>query len=155
LLNIYVDADACPVKREVYRVAERQRLEVTLVANSRMRIPKQGRVVLKVVADGLDAADNWISDHAEAGDIVVTADIPLASRSIEKGARVIGPTGKPFTEDNIGTAVAGRSLMADLRSAGEVTAGPPPLKKRDRSRFLQALENAIQAIRREHSGPLR
>ena len=155
LLNIYVDADACPVKSEVYRVAERQRLEVTLVANSRMRIPKQGRVVLKVVADGLDAADNWISDHAEAGDIVVTADIPLASRCIEKGARVIGPTGKPFTEDNIGTAVAGRALMADLRSAGEVTAGPPPLKKRDRSRFLQALENAIQAIRREHSGPLR
>ena len=155
MLNIYVDADACPVKMEVYRVAERQRLEVTLVANSRMRLPKQGRVVLKVVADGLDAADNWIADHLEAGDIVVTADIPLASRCIEKGARVIGPTGKPFTEDNIGTAVAGRALMADLRSAGEVTAGPPPLKKRDRSRFLQALENAIQAIRREHLPPLR
>src|SRR6056297_1577353 len=117
-----------------------------LVANSRMRIPKQGRVVLKVVADGLDAADNWISDHAEAGDIVVTADIPLASRCIEKGARVIGPTGKPFTEDNIGAAVAGRALMADLRSSGEFTAGPPPLKKRDRSRFLQTLENVIQTI---------
>jgi len=150
LLNIYVDADACPVKSEVYRVADRYRLEVMLVANSRMRIPKEGRVVLKVVADGLDAADNWIADHAEAGDIVVTADIPLASRCIEKGARVIGPTGKPFTEDNIGPAVAGRALMADLRSAGEVTAGPPPLKKRDRSRFLQALENVIQAIRREN-----
>lgn len=150
LLNIYVDADACPVKSEVYRVADRYRLEVTLVANSRMRIPKQGRIVLKVVADGLDAADNWIADHAEAGDIVVTADIPLASRCIEKGARVIGPTGKPFTEDNIGAAVAGRALMADLRSSGEFTAGPPPLKKRDRSRFLQTLENVIQTIRREY-----
>lgn len=154
LLNIYVDADACPVKSEVYRVADRHRMQVTVVANSRMRIPKQGMVVLKVVAEGPDAADNWIADHAEAGDIVVTADIPLAGRCIEKGARVIGPMGKPFTEDNIGAALAGRALMADLRSAGEVTPGPPPLKKRDRSRFLQALENGVQAIRREYSGHL-
>ena len=151
MLNIYVDADACPVKSEVYRVADRYCLEVTLVANSRMRIPKEARVALKVVGDGLDVADDWIADQAEPGDIVVTADIPLASRCIKKGARVIAPTGKPFTEDNIGSAVAGRDLMAGLRSAGEITAGPPPLQKRDRSRFLQQLENAIQAIRREHA----
>lgn len=151
MLNIYVDADACPVKSEVYRVAERYRLEVTLVANARMRVPKEGRVGLKVVGDGLDAADDWIADQAEPGDIVVTADIPLASRCVKKGASVIAPTGRPFTEDNIGSAVAGRDLMAGLRSAGEITGGPPPLQKRDRSRFLQQLENVIQAIRRAHA----
>ena len=152
MLNIFVDADACPVKSEVYRVADRYRLAVTLVANCRMRVPKEGRVVLKVVGDGLDAADDWIADQVASGDIVVTADIPLASRCIKKGARVISPTGRQFTEDNIGSAVAGRDLMSGLRSAGEITAGPPPLQKRDRSRFLQQLENVIQAIRREHAG---
>ena len=152
MLNIFVDADACPVKSEVYRVADRYRLAVTLVANSRMRVPKEGRVLLKVVGDGLDAADDWIADQVASGDIVVTADIPLASRCIKKGARVISPTGRQFTEDNIGSAVAGRDLMSGLRSAGEITAGPPPLLKRDRSRFLQQLENVIQAIRREHAG---
>ncbi len=152
MLNIFVDADACPVKSEVYRVADRYRLEVTLVANSRMRVPKEGRVALNVVAEDPDAADDWIADQAEAVDIVVTADILLAGRCIKKGARVIAPTGRLFTEDNIGSAVAGRDLMAEIRSTGEMTPGPPPLQKRDRSRFLQQLENVIQAIRREHAG---
>jgi len=147
LLHIFVDADACPVKQEVYRVAGRFRLEVTLVANSRMRVPDERWIALEVVKDGFDAADDWIVEHVQTDDIVVTADIPLASRCIKKGARVIGPTGKPFTEDNIGMAVASRDLMSELRSAGEITGGPPPLRKRDRSRFLEKLDNMIQSIR--------
>jgi hypothetical protein len=149
LLHIFVDADACPVKPEVYRVANRCRLNVTLVANSWMRIPNEPWIALQVVGNGFDAADDWIVEHVEPHDIVVTADIQLASRCIEQGARVIGPTGKPFTEDNIGEAVATRDLLSELRSAGEITGGPPPLKKRDRSRFLQRLDEVIQSIRRE------
>ncbi|MCD4717613.1 MAG: YaiI/YqxD family protein [Desulfobacterales bacterium] len=149
LLHIFVDADACPVKNEVYRVASRYRLNVTLVANSWMRIPNERWIVLEVVEDGLDAADDWIAEHVEPHDIVVTADIPLASRCLNEGARVIGSTGKPFTENNIGEAVATRDLLSDLRGAGEITGGPPPLKKRDRSRFLQQLDEIIQSIRRK------
>jgi len=145
-----VDADACPVKQEVYRVAHRYGLYVTLVANSRMRIPDEQRIVLKVVADGFDAADDWIVAHVSPHDIVITADIPLASRCLKKGARVMGPTGKPFTENNIGSAVATRDLLSGLRDAGEITGGPPPLKKSDRSRFLEQLDNMIQSIRRQH-----
>jgi uncharacterized protein YaiI (UPF0178 family) len=147
LLHIFVDADACPVKQEVYRVASRFRLEVTLVANSWMRVPDERWIALEVVKDGFDAADDWIVEHVQTGDIVVTADIPLAGRCIKKGARVISPTGKPFTEDNIGMAVATRDLMSDLRNAGEITGGPPPLTKRDRARFLEQLDNLIQSIR--------
>jgi len=150
LLHIFVDADACPVKQEVYRVAHRYGLYVTLVANSRMRIPDEQRIVLKVVADGFDAADDWIVEHVSPHDIVITADIPLASRCLKKGARVMGPTGKPFTENNIGSAVATRDLLSGLRDAGEITGGPPPLKKSDRSRFLEQLDNMIQSIRRQH-----
>ncbi len=145
-----MDADACPVKQEVYRVAHRYGLYVTLVANSRMRIPDEQRIVLKVVADGFDAADDWIVAHVSPHDIVITADIPLASRCLKKGARVMGPTGKPFTENNIGSAVATRDLLSGLRDAGEITGGPPPLKKSDRSRFLEQLDNMIQSIRRQH-----
>ena len=148
MLHIFVDADACPVKQEVYRVASRFRLEVTLVANSWMRVPDERWITLEVVNDGFDAADDWIVEHVQTDDIVVTADIPLAGRCIKKGARVIGPTGKPFTEDNIGMAVASRDLMSELRSAGEITGGPPPLTKRDRARFLEQLDNVIQSIRR-------
>ncbi|NQT73714.1 MAG: YaiI/YqxD family protein, partial [Chloroflexi bacterium] len=137
MLHIFVDADACPVKQEVYHVAGRYRLEVTLVANSWMRVPNERWIALKVVDDGFDAADDWIVEHVESDDIVVTTDIPLASRCLKEGARVIGPTGKPFTENNIGQAVATRDLLSELRGAGEITGGPPPLKKRDRSRFLQ------------------
>lgn len=151
MLHIFVDADACPVKQEVYRVARRCRLDVTLVANARMRIPNDRGITLKVVADGFDAADDWIAQHVQPCDIVVTADIPLASRCLEKGARVISPAGKPFTENNIGPAVATRGLLSELRAAGEITGGPPPLTKRDRSRFLQQLDTIIQAIRREHT----
>ena len=150
MLHIYVDADACPVKQEIYRVATRCSLEVTLVANSWMRAPNEPWIALEVVAGGLDAADDWIVEHVEPHDIVVTADILLASRCLKEGARVIGSTGKPFTEDNIGDAVATRDLLSELRSAGEMTGGPPPLKKRDRSRFLEQLDEVIQAIRRKH-----
>ncbi len=150
MLHVFVDADACPVKQEVYRVAGRYRLEVTLVTNSWMRVPNESWIALEVVKDGLDAADDWIVEHVQAHDIVVTADIPLASRCLKKGASVVGSTGKPFTEVNIGEAVATRDLLSDLRGAGEITGGPPPLTKRDRSRFLQQLDQVIQSIRRDH-----
>jgi hypothetical protein len=150
LLHLFVDADACPVKQEVYRVANRYRLYVTLVANSWMRVPNEGRIALEVVANGFDAADDWIVEHVQPHDIVVTADILLASRCLKEGAHVIGPTGKPFTENNIGQAVATRNLLSELRGAGDITGGPPPLKKQDRSRFLQQLDGVIQSIRREH-----
>jgi len=149
VLHIFVDADSCPVKSEVYRVADRYRLDVTLVANTRMRVPVDGRVSLEVVGNGSDAADDWIVDHVQPHDIVITADILLASRCVDEGARVIGPTGRLFTENNIGEAVAMRNLFSDLRDAGEITGGSPPLRKRDRSRFLQQLDEMIQAIRRK------
>ena len=148
MLHIFVDADACPVKQEVFRVAGRYGLDVTLVANSRMRIPDEEWIVLEVVGDGLDAADDWIAEHVGPHDIVVTADIPLARRCLQEGARVVGPTGRAFTEDNIGDAVATRDLLTDLRSAGEMTGGPPPIQKKDRSRFLQRLDEVIQSVRR-------
>ncbi len=150
MLHIYIDADACPVKEEVYRVAQRYDLPVTLVAGSRMRIPDSCRVALEVVEQNPDAADDWIVEHVEADDIVITADIPLASRCIAKGAYVLGTTGKPFTDDNIGSALATRNLMTVLREGGEITGGPPPLDKRDRSRFLQALDEAVNTIRRRN-----
>ena len=150
MLHIFVDADACPVKQEVYRVAGRYRLDVTLVANRWMRIPHEPWLTLEVVTDRFDAADDWIVEHVQPHDIVVTADIPLADRCLKKGTQVMGPTGKPFTADNIGGAVAIRDLLSDLRSTGEITGGPPPLNKRDRSRFLQQLDNMIQSIRRAH-----
>ncbi len=150
LLNVFVDADACPVKQEVYRVASRYHLDITLVANSWMRVPNERWITLKIVEDGFDAADDWIVEHLQPYDIVVTADIPLASRCLKKGALVIGPTGKPFTENNIGQALATRDLLSDLRGAGEITGGPPPLKHSDRSRFLEQLDEVIQSIRREH-----
>ena len=150
MLHIFIDADACPVKQEVYRVASRYQLDVTLVANSWMRLPDNQRVSLKVVEAGPDEADNWIAKHVQPNDIVITADIPLASLCLKKGASVIGTTGKPFTEINIGDAVATRDLMSGLRDVGEITGGPPPIKKSDRSRFLQRLDEVVQAIRREH-----
>lgn len=150
MLHIFIDADACPVKPEVYRVAERYKLHVTLVANSWMRIPDESWISIEVVAAGPDVADDWIVEHVDVDDIVVTTDIPLASRCLQKDACAIKPSGKVFTEDNIGDALATRALMEDLRSAGEITGGPPPLKKSDKSQFLQELDKAIQAIRRKH-----
>ncbi len=151
MLHIFVDADACPVKKEVYRVAVRYGLEVTLVANSWMRIPGESWLKLEVVGDGFDEADDWIVEHVQLNDIVVTADVPLASRCLKEGTRVIGSTGKMFTNENIGEAVATRDLLSELRDAGEITGGPPPLQKRDRSRFLEKLDDAIQSIRRDHA----
>lgn len=149
MLHIYIDADACPVKQEVYRVAKRYGLDVTLVANSWMRVPDERWLRLEVVGGGFDEADDWIVEHVEADDIVITADIPLASRCIKAGASVIGTTGKPFTENNIGSALATRDLLSELRGAGEITGGPAPLQKRDRSRLLQTLDEVIQSIRRK------
>ena len=149
MLHIFVDADACPVKSEIYRVADRCALDVTLVANSRMRTPDNARVRLEVVEAGFDAADDWIVDHVGVDDIVVTSDILLAGRCLEKGARVLGSTGKPFTDANIGPALATRDLMSELRDYGEMGGGPPPLRPRDRSRFLQELDKIVQAIRRD------
>jgi uncharacterized protein YaiI (UPF0178 family) len=149
LLHIFVDADACPVKREIYRVANRYQLSVTLVAGSRMRIPDDVKVALKVVDQGMDAADDWIVEHLEVDDIVITADVPLAARCVRRGAYVLGHTGKAFTEDNIGPALATRDLLSELRQFGEVTGGPPPFDKRDRSRFLEGLDKAINEIRRK------
>ena len=148
LLQIFVDADACPVKQEIYRVAKRCGLPVTLVANSWMRIPPDPSITLQIVSATQDSADDWIAGHAGPRDIVVTADIPLANRCLKEGARVISTTGKPFTEDNIGPSVAMRELLSDLREAGTITGGPPPLTQRDRSFFLQKLDDAIQAVRR-------
>ena len=149
LLHIFVDADACPVKKEIFRVAGRNKLRVTLVANSWMRIPHEPWIALEVVGDGFDEADDWIVEHVQRDDVVITADVPLASRCLKEGASVLGPSGKSFTEDNIGDAVATRDLLSDLRDAGEITGGPPPLQKRDRSRFLQQLDDTIQSIRRK------
>ena len=151
MLHIFVDADACPMKQEIYRVAKRHGLGVTLVAGSRMRIPDDEKVTLKLVDQGMDAADDWIEEHVEADDIVITGDIPLAARCLARGAYVLGPTGKPFTNDNIGTALATRDLLTELRVTGEVTGGPRPLHKRDRSRFLEQLDKAIHKIRRRQA----
>ena len=154
MLHIFVDADACPVKNEVYRVAARYGLSVTLVANSWMRTPRESWLKLQVVEDGPDVADDWIVEHVEPDDIVITADIPLASRCIKEGARALGTTGRPFTEENIGDVLATRDLLSILRDSGEITGGPPPMQKQDRSRFLQALDEMIQAIRRRHPADL-
>ena len=152
MLNIFIDADACPVKQEVYRVAARYHLGVTLVANSWMRVPAEEGIVLHVVANELDEADNWIVANVTPHDIVITADVLLASRCIKAGAHAIGPTGQVFTEDNIGDVVATRNLLAELRGNGEITGGPAPFTKRDRSNFLQKLDQVIQMVRREHPG---
>lgn len=146
--QILVDADACPVKEEVVRVAERHGIEAVFVANSFMRLPESLSAKRVVVGDGFDEADDWIAQRCTAQDIVVTADIPLAARCLEAGAAVIGPTGKPFTAASIGMAVAMRELMSDLRAMGEARGGNAPFSKADRSRFLQAMESAVQSIRR-------
>jgi len=141
--RIYVDADACPVKAETAKVAQRHALPVVFVANAWMQIPRGVGMRMQVVSGAFDAADDWIAGQVERDDIVITADIPLASRCLKQGARVLGPAGKPFTEDNIGNALATRELLADLRAYG-VGGGPPPFDQRDRSRFLEALELVVR-----------
>ena len=151
MLDIFVDADACPVKQEVYRVANRYGLNVTLVSNSWMRAPPEDRINLVVVDGRLDAADDWIVEHVDENDIVISGDIPLASRCLDKGALVLGPSGRVFTDESIGEALATRELLSQLRELGTVTGGPAPFRKRDRSRFLQRLDETIQAVRKRKS----
>ena len=143
---IYVDADACPVKQEVYKVARRYRLEVMLVANSRMRVTDPDIARLVVVDGGINAADDWIVDQLAKDDIVITADIPLASRCVKREARVLAPTGYEWSDANVGHALATRDLLTGLREAGAMLGGPPPFQPRDRSRFLHSLDQIIQSL---------
>ena len=147
-MTIYIDADGCPVKNEVYRVAKRFGLKVCLVSNSRMGIPQEELFELVIVNERFNAADDWIVEQVRDQDIVVSADIPLAARCLEKGARVIDPKGRVFSKETIGDALANRELMAYLRDMGNMTGGPAPFEKRDRSRFLQRLDDVIQAALR-------
>lgn len=148
MLNIFVDGDACPVKDEVYRVAGRYQIKVWIVANGWMRVPDTSLITLVTVTEGLDRADDWIAERIETGDVAITTDVPLADRCVKRGARVIAPNGRPFTEASIGADLATRNLMTALREAGEITSGSRPFSKQDRSRFLQALDTAIQGIKR-------
>jgi hypothetical protein len=141
--HIYVDADACPVKAEVVKVAERHGLPVVFVANAWLSIARGPRIRMHVVPGSFDAADDWIAEQVVRDDVVISADIPLASRCLKQGARVLGPSGRAFTADNIGNALATRELMADLRAYG-VGGGPPPFGPKDRSRFLEALETVVR-----------
>jgi len=147
--TIFIDADACPVKEEIYRVARRVGMSVFVVANSFMRVPQETHIKLIVVDSGPDVADDWIAERAQAGDVVVTNDIPLAARSLEKQAEVLGANGKPFTTASIGAALAQRELMEHLRSFGEGGGGPKPFSAADRSRFLSALDAAVTRAKRK------
>lgn len=149
---IFVDADACPVKEEVYKVARRLGLDVFVVANSFIRTPVEPRISFVLVEAGPDAADDWIAERAGPGDVVVTNDIPLAARALEKKAEAISPTAKVFTADMIGSALATRELMEHLRSFGEITSGPRPFSQKDRSAFLSALDAAVSRGRRAADG---
>jgi uncharacterized protein YaiI (UPF0178 family) len=151
MLTVYVDADACPVKAEVYQVARRYGLRVVVVANAPLRVPADALVEL-VVRAGFGAADDWIAEQAGPGDVVVTADVPLAARCLAREARVLDPKGRPFTDQAIGPALATRELMDQLRQGGVVTGGPAPMTPKDRSRFLSKLDEAVNAVRRAH-GP--
>ncbi len=145
---IYVDADACPVKAEVYKVAARHAIGVHVVSNGGVAVPREPNIALVVVGEGLNAADDWIAARVGPGDIVVTADVPLASRCVKDGAAALAPNGRAFTADSIGLALATRNLMTDLREAGQVTGGPKPFTQRDRSTFLSALHEAIVRLKR-------
>ncbi|GGJ54891.1 hypothetical protein CDQ92_18045 [Sphingopyxis bauzanensis] len=147
-LTILVDADACPVKDEIYRVAWRHEVPVKVVSNSRLRVPEHPLIERVVVSDGFDAADDWIAEAADAAGVVITADILLADRALKAGAIVLGPNGKPFTMASIGPAIATRAIMADLRAGGDQIGGPPPFTKADRSQFLQALDSALVRLKR-------
>jgi uncharacterized protein YaiI (UPF0178 family) len=146
--QILVDADACPVKDEIYRVAWRHEVPVKVVSNSRLRVPEHVLIERVVVSDGFDAADDWIAEAATAASIVITSDILLADRALKAGATVLAPNGKPFTMASIGPAIATRAIMADLRAGGDQIGGPPPFSKADRSQFLQALDSALVRIKR-------
>ncbi len=148
-MPIYVDADACPVKEEIYRVARRYAVKVWVVSNSPIWVPRDDLIELVVVKGGFDSADDWIAERAETGDITVTSDIPLADRCLRRGARVLGPKGQEFSEDAIGNALATRALLEMLRQGGEFGGGPAAFAKADRSRFLSKLDEIIHAARRD------
>ena len=157
MIAIYIDADACPVKQEVYRVAERHALKgaalkVFVVSNSPIAVPRDEMVERVVVGGGMDEADNWIAERAGSSEVVITADIPLASRCVKAGATVLAPNGKPFTEESIGMTLATRNLMDSLRSAGAITGGPKPFAPRDRSNFLSAIDQALVRLKRDGFG---
>ncbi len=148
MITIYIDADACPVKDEVYKVAGRHGLKTLVVANSFINVPRDPLIERVGVSDAPDAADDWIAERACPGTIVITADVPLAARAVKAGAEVLSPSGKPFTENSIGMALATRNLMADLRETGAVTGGLKPFSARDRSAFLQALQASVMRLKR-------
>lgn len=148
MLDIYIDADGCPVREETYKVADRYQLKVFVVANKYLNVPQNSRVQMIVASSDFDAADDWIVEHAQKGDIVITADILLAERCVKKQVRAIGSKGIEFTEDSIGSAVATRELMQNLRHMGEVRGGPAPMDKKDRSKFLSTLDQVIQQLKR-------
>jgi uncharacterized protein YaiI (UPF0178 family) len=148
VVRILVDGDACPVKDEIYKVAYRRETPVTVVSNSYLRVPAHPLIQRVVVSDGFDAADDWIAENADSKSVVVTADILLADRCLKVGATVLAPTGKPFTSGSIGAAIATRAIMADLRAGGDQLGGPAPFAKQDRSRFLQALDEALVRLAR-------
>lgn len=148
MTKIYIDADACPVKDEVYRVAERYQLKVVIVANQYINIPMNSLFQMEVVTGSFDAADDWIVEQVQKGDIVITADILLADRCVKKSARVLGHKGDEFTEDNVGSAVANRELMQNLRHMGEIKGGPAPMDKKARSKFLGTLDQIIQSLKK-------
>jgi hypothetical protein len=150
-IRILIDADACPVKEEVYRVAYRREVPVRVVSNSWLRVPAHPLIERVVVSDKFDAADDWIVEQADARTVVITGDILLADRCLKKGATVIGHNGKPFTSASIGGAIATRAIMADLRAGAGVTGGPAPFAKADRSRFLQALDEALVRLTNTYS----
>lgn len=150
-IRLLIDGDACPVKQEIYKVALRHKVPVTIVSNSWFRVPESQLIEIVVVSDGFDAADDWIAERADSTSIVVTADILLADRALKAGAVVLSPKGKPFTDNSIGSAVATRAIMADLRAGavGENIGGPAPFDQKDRSRFLSALDEAINKLKRQ------
>lgn len=147
-LMILVDADACPVKEEVYKVAFRHAVPVTIVSNSPIRVPAHPLIARELVGSGFDAADDWIAERAGAQTVVITADILLADRCLKNGAMVLAPNGRPFTTASIGGAIATRAIMADLRAGGDVVGGPPPFSKTDRSRFLSGLDEMLVRLKR-------
>jgi len=151
IIRVLIDADACPVKDEIYRVATRLGVPVSVVAGQLIRVPQDPLIERVAAGSGMDAADDWIAERAGPGDVVITSDIPLASRCVKAGAEVIAPNGKPFSEASIGLTLAVRNLMTDLRSSGEITGGPKSFSPRDRSTFLSALDQTIRRIQRRRA----
>lgn len=151
MMHLFIDADGCPVKKETYHVAKRYQLQVFVVANAWISIPKEELIELVIVNDQFDAADDWIVDRIDRNDVVITSDIPLASRCLQKAARTIDPKGRVFDQDSIGNALANRELAAFMREIGEKSGGPAPFQSADRSRFLQNLDNLIQAAQRDEA----